>query len=465
MAKCKDLPRSPRNRLKGNRKFSGFPSNRNLSQDIGELPSREYTSCSEMSQSPDSDDSSPYDVGACVSHPLDRFLNGTMTGCGSEDATISTPQKNRTSPCRSTNFQTYFSHGEWDTQLSEASAPESVYSSPPFVRIRAEAELCERIGRRILKNKGNARAIEGSSLETKTTYSLADCLDKSERVSPEKTDNKKALNNSFNSYHSTAIKNLDQSVATVEQRIARQARYSRPKINTDIVNTVRIHIYDLLEHATIMRVWNTCDCPLGKVFQAVNNGLHCLGSGAYHAGLEVNGIEYSYGYCPVEGVTGVFTCLPKRAPGHQYRTTIDFGKVKTMRKMTMMLPVDISVSTSPNPKSTASSTMKSPKSVTSFLDLEMNAETEEYSSSSMIKGKLVDKEVEIAVNGNIVMSELADVFLGTDYDILRNNCCHFVKEACISVGIPEENIPTWFMVGFTFEIFNLNRLRSWFRLR
>jgi len=35
-------------------------------------------------------------------------------------------------------------------------------------------------------------------------------------------------------------------------------------------------------------------------------------------------------------------------------------------------------------------------------------------------------------------------YMGTDYDILRKNCCTFAHDACVRLGVPEEQIPSWF---------------------
>ena len=35
-------------------------------------------------------------------------------------------------------------------------------------------------------------------------------------------------------------------------------------------------------------------------------------------------------------------------------------------------------------------------------------------------------------------------YMGTDYDLLRKNCCSFAKDACIQLGIREKDIPKWF---------------------
>ena len=43
------------------------------------------------------------------------------------------------------------------------------------------------------------------------------------------------------------------------------------------------------------------------------------------------------------------------------------------------------------------------------------------------------------------MKEMAQEYLGPDYDLLRRNCCTFARDACLRLGISPEEIPTWFM--------------------
>jgi PPPDE putative peptidase domain len=97
-------------------------------------------------------------------------------------------------------------------------------------------------------------------------------------------------------------------------------------------NEIKLHIYDLISKDTLMALPFGCICEIGKCFNDVNTALHELGTGAYHVGLEINGVEYAYGATSSPGRSGVFSCIPKLSPGYQYRTTIDFGKRLLIRK-------------------------------------------------------------------------------------------------------------------------------------
>merc|ERR1719491_2781686 len=52
----------------------------------------------------------------------------------------------------------------------------------------------------------------------------------------------------------------------------------------------------------------------------LNKGLRAVGTGAFHAAVEVQGLEWSFGYC--ESGTGVFSCEPKECEMHRYRESV-----------------------------------------------------------------------------------------------------------------------------------------------
>jgi hypothetical protein len=126
-----------------------------------------------------------------------------------------------------------------------------------------------------------------------------------------------------------------------------------------------------------------------------------LGTGAYHVGVEINGIEYAYGATSLPDKPGIFSCIPKLSPGYQYRTSIDFGEVPLIRKTWVQVPG------------------KDPKR-TEF------------------------QQIEEFVDGRTIVKEMAPEYLGIDYDILRKNCCTFAHDACLRLGVQENKIPSWF---------------------
>mmetsp|Transcript_81831 Transcript_81831/g.244069 ORF Transcript_81831/g.244069 Transcript_81831/m.244069 type:complete len:182 (-) Transcript_81831:63-608(-) len=73
---------------------------------------------------------------------------------------------------------------------------------------------------------------------------------------------------------------------------------------------VRLNIYDL---------GTSCTGTL------VNSFLGPLGSGAFHCGVELVGMEWSFRSTSGWKGTGVFSCKPRRCKGHTYRETLDMG--------------------------------------------------------------------------------------------------------------------------------------------
>ncbi|GKY98513.1 hypothetical protein MPSEU_000808400 [Mayamaea pseudoterrestris] len=165
-------------------------------------------------------------------------------------------------------------------------------------------------------------------------------------------------------------------------------------------NHILLHIYDLITTDTLMQLPFGCICEIGKCFKDLNDGLHLMGTGAYHVGVEVNGIEYAFGACSTPGRSGVFPCTPKRSPGYQYRTTVDFGERAVIRRSNVAV-----------------------------LQHDQNIEFKD--------------NVEY-LDGREIIRNLAKEYMGADYDILRKNCCTFARDVCFRFGIEQEEIPGWF---------------------
>lgn len=58
----------------------------------------------------------------------------------------------------------------------------------------------------------------------------------------------------------------------------------------------------------------------------VNEMLHAIGTGAFHAAVEVFGKEWSYGFC--ESGTGVFSCAPRGCEAHHFRESEAMGETR-----------------------------------------------------------------------------------------------------------------------------------------
>lgn len=158
-------------------------------------------------------------------------------------------------------------------------------------------------------------------------------------------------------------------------------------------NRVQLHIYDLISSDTMLQLPWGCICQIGKCVNSLNAGLYELGTGAYHVGVEVNGIEYAYGATSIPNKSGIFSCFPKCSPGYQYRTTIDFGKVTN-------------------------------------IQWNQSSQTGSYTKAHL--------------DGRHIIERMTQDYVGTDYDIWRKNCCTFAHDACVRLGIRDDQIPHWF---------------------
>eukprot|EP00816_Leptocylindrus_hargravesii_P007068 CAMPEP_0196823454 /NCGR_PEP_ID=MMETSP1362-20130617/87533_1 /TAXON_ID=163516 /ORGANISM="Leptocylindrus danicus, Strain CCMP1856" /LENGTH=478 /DNA_ID=CAMNT_0042203329 /DNA_START=366 /DNA_END=1799 /DNA_ORIENTATION=+ len=172
---------------------------------------------------------------------------------------------------------------------------------------------------------------------------------------------------------------------------------------------VKLNIYDLLENDALLDVeggWCNVQFPIGACFKHMNDGLHLLGTGAYHVGVEVDNVEYAFGAHNMPNMTGVFTCRPRQSPGFSYRTTIDFGRVEIKKKIQIEVPA--------------------------------GKEGPEIAQSR-------NRQLEIYVNAKEILQELSLTYLGTDYNLLRKNCCTFARDALLHLGIEAKDIPSWFI--------------------
>ncbi|CAE7422024.1 unnamed protein product [Symbiodinium sp. CCMP2456] len=117
---------------------------------------------------------------------------------------------------------------------------------------------------------------------------------------------------------------------------------------------VTLHIYDL-----------------GKQLYGVNAVCKAIGTGAFHAGVEVYDREWSYGG-GLNGPSGsgVFCCKPRGCDAHSYREAVAMGKTTMSRSAVEAL-----------------------------------------------------------------IKDLAKKWKGVEYDLLRHNCCHFSDALCLALGV------------------------------
>mmetsp|Transcript_85992 Transcript_85992/g.216451 ORF Transcript_85992/g.216451 Transcript_85992/m.216451 type:complete len:239 (+) Transcript_85992:86-802(+) len=128
---------------------------------------------------------------------------------------------------------------------------------------------------------------------------------------------------------------------------------------------VLLHIYDL---------------GTGKTGQVLNTVLRPLGTGAFHCGIEVYNLEWSYSFVTdgeqmIQG-TGVFCSRPRKCSGHNYSQTVAMGSTRASEDGVLKL---------------------------------IRALEKEWTVDS--------------------------------YDLLGHNCCHFANELCIRLGVGP--LPDW----------------------
>jgi hypothetical protein len=92
-------------------------------------------------------------------------------------------------------------------------------------------------------------------------------------------------------------------------RLSRHALYNRrvEALAAVRANRVLLHVYDLIHDETIVALPFGCTFPIGQCFSAVNNGLHAMGTGAYHCGVEVSFVTMM---CLLIGPCSKFTSYP-----------------------------------------------------------------------------------------------------------------------------------------------------------
>eukprot|EP00931_Biecheleriopsis_adriatica_P059110 TRINITY_DN35315_c0_g1_i1.p1 TRINITY_DN35315_c0_g1~~TRINITY_DN35315_c0_g1_i1.p1 ORF type:complete len:430 (+),score=101.67 TRINITY_DN35315_c0_g1_i1:47-1291(+) len=81
---------------------------------------------------------------------------------------------------------------------------------------------------------------------------------------------------------------------------------------------VKLHVYDVSQEQSIQKI--------NRVLAHKHSPLK-LG-GVFHAGVEVNGLEWSFGFSESETHPGVSCVEPRTHPQHHYRQTVDMGCTK-----------------------------------------------------------------------------------------------------------------------------------------
>ncbi|KAG7360585.1 PPPDE putative peptidase domain containing protein [Nitzschia inconspicua] len=321
-----------------------------------------------------------------------RILSGSIT-----KETYATEQK-KTSKARSPNscsitaatsgtVMTTPTNDSQDEEISQLTFPEG-RGTPLTNGITSHADT-EKV-RNLSKGGDGFRTIKSHSNTVPKRLSLHIRQPSDEQREKEDTDSRESFVRSAatDKHMRSAVKTEPSALETRDTMSAMTALLRK-------TNRIKLHVYDLVQNDTQLDLFG-CYFPLGQCFNALNSSLHSMGTGAYHVGIEINGVEYAYGANSTKGLTGVFTCMPKHSPGYQYRQTIDFGNRLTTRN--------------------------------------------QYSGD----GSHRKWGNPVPVDGREVVREMASEYLGVDYDLLRKNCCTFAYDACTRLGVRESEIPAWF---------------------
>lgn len=113
----------------------------------------------------------------------------------------------------------------------------------------------------------------------------------------------------------------------------------------------------------------------------LNRLLQPFGTGAFHCGVEVYGMEWSYSDVSspkYQMATGVFACTPRQCEGHSYQQSLAMG-------------------------------------TTGFSELQLSR----------------------------LIASMEKAWVAGDYDIFRHNCCHFSDTLCRQLGVGP--VPPWVM--------------------
>ena len=103
--------------------------------------------------------------------------------------------------------------------------------------------------------------------------------------------------------------------------------------------------------------------------------------------------------------------MPKHSPGYEFRTTIDLGDRTLLRK-----------------------------TYVSDHGVEIKPDGNNHSWIPPRGCRVIERYID----GREILREMAQEYMGTDYDLLRKNCCTFAHDACLQLGVKEEEIPQWF---------------------
>lgn len=178
---------------------------------------------------------------------------------------------------------------------------------------------------------------------------------------------------------------------------------------------------------------------------------------------KVNGVEYAFGANNMIGMSGIFTCVPRESPGYEYRETLDFGRHHTTRRTWIRVPKSgaggasfRTIAAALGGSADSAETSATGGGAVSAAGEETKDDNDGRETTATTSGATVAdnskemkhlysfREIESFADGHAIIHSMAREYMGTDYDLLRKNCCTFARDVCIRLGVREEDIPRWF---------------------
>ena len=132
------------------------------------------------------------------------------------------------------------------------------------------------------------------------------------------------------------------------------------------------------------------------------------------------------------GMSGVFTCPPKQSPGYEFRETLDLGNVYTIKNTWIRIPKENALGRSIS------------NAIAPSRDTFDEVEVDRLNTGTVSSAQFSFRQIESFADGNALIHSMAKEYMGTDYDLLRKNCCTFAHDVCLRLGVKEDDIPSWF---------------------
>ncbi len=236
------------------------------------------------------------------------------------------------------------------------------------------------------------------------------------------------------------IKHPDDPLGLVADKLGRaiaDQRYENADANGRRLEPVFAHVYSL-GHASVMK--------------QLDKGLEMMGCGAFHAGCECYGVEWSYGYND-EDASGIFPSPPKYCEMHDYKESHYIGDTTVTAQefenwLQFLSTMDYKQEDPLDPKFPKRAPQPG-ETPAEFFGAEMH-QTYKDQLNPITKeadiGKVFDYKDRSRMWTTFTDEEGTEIITrvgwwGDEYDLLSNNCCfltdHMLK---ILVGKP---LPSW----------------------